>query len=31
VVPDAGHAVAFARTAPQFQDDMNDWLDRTGL
>jgi pimeloyl-ACP methyl ester carboxylesterase len=31
VVPDAGHAVAFARTAPIFQHDMDTWLDSTGL
>lgn len=30
-VRDAGHAVAFARTAPDFHNDMDDWLDSTGL
>jgi alpha-beta hydrolase superfamily lysophospholipase len=31
VVSDAGHAVAFARTAPIFQHDMDSWLDGAGL
>lgn len=30
-VPNAGHAVAFARTAPQFHNEMDNWLKSTGL
>ncbi|HEY4008291.1 MAG TPA: alpha/beta fold hydrolase [Pseudonocardia sp.] len=31
VVPDAGHAIAFARTFPVFHDDMDNWLDANKL
>jgi pimeloyl-ACP methyl ester carboxylesterase len=30
-LPDTGHAIAFGRTAPQFRDNMNSWLDENHL
>jgi pimeloyl-ACP methyl ester carboxylesterase len=30
-IPETGHAIAFARTAPLFRDDMNHWLDDAAL